>query len=365
MSKPRRSGFTLIELLVVIAIIALLIALLLPAVQQAREAARRTQCRNNFHQIGLAVHNYLSTFKVFPTITVTQDPFSCPNSWLAMCLPYLEQSVTYDKMNFNCTAAGPSLSNYCVRANITAMDTKMEAFICPSDLTNQPRNYASGISPNSAQQPSNYAGVMYPVPSFLTNKFGTFHWWCDWSAADPGNNLCDAFGLAPNLYYTHLTRNTRDFVDGTSGTFYAMEVRAKVPLITGVQNQEDGFWAEPAYPLWFINFSWSWVAYQDYYYFNPVDPWFYSPITTPRYGINLAIGPPVAATAILPGTASTVGGLWPPYKNAGSYHPGGCHALNADGSVDFIGTTIDLGVLFAKTTIARGEQIDSSTHGLY
>ena len=77
----RRRGFTLIELLVVIAIIAILIALLLPAVQQAREAARRTQCKNNMKQVGLALHNYLSAISTFPPVSVlpagrTFEPYS-------------------------------------------------------------------------------------------------------------------------------------------------------------------------------------------------------------------------------------------------------------------------------------------------
>ena len=98
----RSAGFTLIELLVVIAIIAILIALLLPAVQQAREAARRSQCKNNLKQLGLALHNYHGTHSVFPPAEVangyctdnnsTPPPAAMNLNGLVMLLPYLDQA---------------------------------------------------------------------------------------------------------------------------------------------------------------------------------------------------------------------------------------------------------------------------------
>lgn len=105
-----RSGFTLIELLVVIAIIAILIAILLPAVQQARAAARRTQCQNNLKQIGLGLHQFHDTFNAFPPARLVRDGVRTlsPNgtsigvdepSWLIHLLPYLEQSALYQKWN--------------------------------------------------------------------------------------------------------------------------------------------------------------------------------------------------------------------------------------------------------------------------
>src|SRR5215813_13312468 len=104
--RSRTRGFTLIELLVVIAIIAVLIALLLPAVQSAREAARRSTCTNNMKQLGLAMHNYVSTHDYIPPVCI-DDPWLSPNNpphqnWSihARLLPYLEQQQAYNAINW-------------------------------------------------------------------------------------------------------------------------------------------------------------------------------------------------------------------------------------------------------------------------
>ena len=119
----QRRGFTLIELLVVIAIIAVLIALLLPAVQQAREAARRSQCKNNLKQIGLALHNYHDTHRIFPIGNLSLRGFTAQD----YILPYIDQAPLYNQFNF-------SITDWCFNIGAgTLYATKIPAYGCPSD----------------------------------------------------------------------------------------------------------------------------------------------------------------------------------------------------------------------------------------
>jgi prepilin-type N-terminal cleavage/methylation domain-containing protein len=153
----RKRGFTLIELLVVIAIIAVLIALLLPAVQQAREAARKTQCRSNLKQIGLALHNYHDAFTVFPMGYCAAMPYvdgatDTANGWgwSALVLPQLDQAPLYNQFNF-----GQPVQNY------PAIQTKLQVYLCPSDTVSGgpiPIRNAAGTTITSAAT-SSYAAV--------------------------------------------------------------------------------------------------------------------------------------------------------------------------------------------------------------
>src|SRR5438093_7019503 len=129
----RRRAFTLIELLIVVAIIMVLIVLLMPAVQHAREAARRSQCRSNLHNIGLALLNYESTYKCFPPgwLTSREGKWVVPgySSWMIAILPEIEQGGIYNSINANLPGWNP--------ANKTAVIRRLEVYLCPSDPNNK------------------------------------------------------------------------------------------------------------------------------------------------------------------------------------------------------------------------------------
>ncbi len=145
-----KRGFTLIELLVVIAIIAILIALLLPAVQQAREAARRTQCKNNLKQFGLALHNYHDIYKMFPPGSVPKASGNPPGSgtgtfineaswgWSVFILPMIDQAPLFNTLEVNSRRLFDITSDRTItpdRGSLDRMFPALNAFQCPSDTT--------------------------------------------------------------------------------------------------------------------------------------------------------------------------------------------------------------------------------------
>jgi len=171
-----RRAFTLIELLVVIAIIAVLVALLLPAVQQAREAARRAQCKNNLRQIGLALHNYESSNRVLPPGVLGDNGSPAAgqllHTWMAQILPGLEQGALYRQYNFNV--------RFDAAANAAVVVTAVGVYTCPSVPAAStgslfaPTHYAA----NAGTIPGQNDGVMYPLSrvafqDFLDGTSGT------------------------------------------------------------------------------------------------------------------------------------------------------------------------------------------------
>jgi len=200
-SRHQRRGFTLIELLVVIAIIGVLVSLLLPAVQQAREAARRAQCKNNLKQIGLALHNYLDTFTRFPPsyCVVPGVTTTAGGQWsfLARILPYLDQANLQGLVNWGVA--------YSTQLNVAT--TRVPPYLCPSEVNDIMRvNTSTGVP---RDYPANYAG-----------NFGT------WKIYDPTNGSGGDGAFHPNSNYS-----TGAFMDGTSNTLCAAEVKAYTPYI--------------------------------------------------------------------------------------------------------------------------------------
>ncbi|MDZ4686596.1 MAG: DUF1559 domain-containing protein [Planctomycetaceae bacterium] len=211
MSAHKR-GFTLIELLVVIAIIAILIALLLPAVQQAREAARRGQCRNNLKQLGLALHNYHDTMNVFPpgslALSYTGVAYAPPMAepgrtavaggwgWSVFVLPYIDQGPLYN-------ALAPNGSNFPTSPT-TLTKTVLPVYLCPSDPSG---NIVTSTAMGGDGAGNGHAKSSYPA------MYGS-------TAVDYVNN--SARNTRGIFWYNSNTR-IRDITDGASNTIMVTE----------------------------------------------------------------------------------------------------------------------------------------------
>ena len=307
-------GFTLIELLVVIAIIAVLIALLLPAVQQAREAARRTQCKNNLKQIGLALHNYHDTHNVFPFASnylVTGSTSAPAHTWVEAIFPYLDQAPLYAKIDFNKNSSDP--------VNRPLFDGKRFGFIsCPSNPKAESLTLRDGSNFNyygNDPLPFPTQGLYYPLcagsilPDTSPPDCGCTGCYCttettvSWGAAQ-------AFSKYPGVFNRGVTRSRiNDLSDGTSNT-----------LLAGERNAEECGWGgafSPNFPIFFTGQK-----------------------------INS------------PSRTTVINNDW--WKNCGSssYHTGGAHFLLGDGAVRFISNNID-----QRTYSALGDKADGAVVG--
>jgi prepilin-type N-terminal cleavage/methylation domain-containing protein/prepilin-type processing-associated H-X9-DG protein len=384
----RRSAFTLIELLVVIAIIAVLIALLLPAVQAAREAARRAQCTNNLKQLGLAVHNYLSSNNCLPLQTMfptaQAQSYGWSYAWPLAILPNLEQTPLFNAFNF---AAGTSAVLGAAAANTTVDYTQMATLICPSDGTRLRPLAPFGAMSYMGNQGgpgalSAFTGTIVPQPG--CNNPGNM----PGDAYAPGGASCPAgnqgywmkgWGDAQNMGPIGI-ENIRDGTSNT-GLFserlmglngYLTIQRSNVDWKRAVFNGPVGVTFHPTTNAANANLAFvqgclgipatasSVTSFGSGAYWVAAYPWH---IVYTEYQHN---GPPNSANCQNP--SEYFGASWLTYVGPtgsappSSNHPGGVNVGFSDGSVKFIKDSIGLQTWWALGTRASGEVVGSDQY---
>ena len=330
---PARCGFTLIELLVVIAIIAILIALLLPAVQQAREAARRMQCRNNLKQIGIAVHNYAETFNRIPmgaTVNLSVGGATANNgSWgvHGRILPQLEQGNVYDQVDLT--------TGWDYQTPINGL--KIPTYACPSD-------------PNSDEARDPGSGRVILFPTCYGFNYGT------WFVFDPTTGRKGDGVIAPNANFQF-----RDITDGTSQTLLGAEVKAWTPYL---RNGGPSTTVMPNNPSEAATIAASGVQFKNTGHTEWPDG------RVHHSGITVTLRPNTSVPYNSGGTLLDVDyNSWQEGKNGNSgnptyafitsrsYHPGIVNVVLMDGSARSVSENINLGIWRALGSRAGGEVI--------
>lgn len=315
--RTSRRGFTLIELLVVIAIIAILVALLLPAVQQAREAARRSTCKNQLKQIGIALHNYHDVHNTFPPgslgFSATSPPAQPGNelSFQVFILPFIEQVTLYETVNFS-TPGHASFDT--VLAN-----QKIDVYLCPS-------SNKESDSANASLYTTHYYGNMGPTSGngtagpYICQEVDSGSGECTNGTGQGGFGTLGVLGRNSKIRF-------RDITDGTSNTIAVGEISAHRTV--------DGT-DMPGYSTWHRGFG----------------------------GLGSGgcknVTFPINSTAYDGTNTTTFDGTNFNEISFSSNHTGGTHILFCDGATMFVSENVDLTV-YKDSATRNGEETTSLT----
>lgn len=317
-----RRGLTLIECVVAMAAAALLVVLTLPAIQYAREAARRVQCRNNLHQIGLALHAYHDQFASYPPVYDADATRGIPwrfkrYSGQAKLLPFLGQAIVFNSINFDDAADSEA------GVNSTAAATQVATFLCPSD----PRRFPEPPADNNYRMNMGTIAEIVRDASGETGPFSAIHHRRSADAID---------GLSNTAAFSEKLRGDGMKAVITSETDVFLVFYGRPLLASNAEFVRTcGGLSEPL-PEHDSQHGANWIVADSLY------TW-YNHVTGP----NSAIA-----------DCARVG--YRPYRGlfpARSWHIGGVNVLMADGSVVFVSETIDLTVWSSLGTRAGGEQL--------
>lgn len=316
-----RSAFTLVELLVVIAIIGILIGMLLPAVQQVREAARRTSCKNNLRQLAIAIHNYESSFTRFPPgyAYVPGDAFSHPgysgsglanhlgHAWGAFTLPYIEQGNLSDTIDFTLPVFHP--------VQQSARERHLPIWMCPTDNWSV-NNF---VVRNEASNP--------------VEKYAAASYCANWGPASQTMNLDATPDDAGGPFFRNSKTNFASVQDGTSSTI-ALGERTNGPILDNRGNPV-GTQPHPNFEnVWF-------AAVRDID--DLEDDHGHMVLFDAEYGPNKAHGPGADR------------GVSAPHAQVAQF-------AFLDGSVHALSENIEIGVYRALSSMDGGEVVDGSRY---